>query len=49
MTLTPEQHRPVISDGLPSQLPDVDPAETREGSTRCVTWSTGRAPTGRGS
>jgi pyruvate dehydrogenase E1 component len=30
MTLTPEQHRPVISDGLPSQLPDVDPAETRE-------------------
>ncbi len=23
-------HRPVISDGLPSKLPDVDPAETRE-------------------
>ena len=24
------QPRPVISDGLPSQLPDIDPAETRE-------------------
>jgi pyruvate dehydrogenase E1 component len=26
----PEAPRPVISDGLPSQLPDTDPAETRE-------------------
>jgi pyruvate dehydrogenase E1 component len=29
-TESPIGHRPVISDGLPSQLPDVDPAETRE-------------------
>jgi pyruvate dehydrogenase E1 component len=27
---TSEQSRPVISDGLPSQLPDIDPAQTRE-------------------
>jgi pyruvate dehydrogenase E1 component len=30
MTNAPIHRRPVISDGLPSQLPDVDPAETRE-------------------
>lgn len=24
------EHRLVITDGLPSQVPDVDPAETRE-------------------
>ena len=25
-----ERKRPVISDGLPSQLPDIDPEETNE-------------------
>jgi pyruvate dehydrogenase E1 component len=25
-----ERKRPVISDGLPSQLPDIDPEETTE-------------------
>ena len=25
-----ERKRPVISDGLPSQLPDIDPDETNE-------------------
>ena len=25
-----ERKRPVISDGLPSQLPDIDPEETSE-------------------
>ena len=25
-----ERKRPVISDGLPSQLPDIDPDETAE-------------------
>jgi pyruvate dehydrogenase E1 component len=30
MSATAPDHRPVISDGLPSQLPDIDPAETRE-------------------
>jgi pyruvate dehydrogenase E1 component len=29
MTAT-RKHRPVISDGLPSQLPDTDPDETSE-------------------
>ena len=28
--MAPERKRPVISDGLPSQLPDIDPAETTE-------------------
>ncbi|WP_018349441.1 pyruvate dehydrogenase (acetyl-transferring), homodimeric type [Longispora albida] len=28
--MTTERKRPVISDGLPSQLPDIDPAETLE-------------------
>jgi len=27
---TSERKRPVISDGLPSQLPDIDPEETTE-------------------
>jgi pyruvate dehydrogenase E1 component len=25
-----DDQRPIITDGMPSQLPDVDPAETRE-------------------
>ncbi|PRY16980.1 hypothetical protein CLV70_1621, partial [Pseudosporangium ferrugineum] len=29
MNHTPRRH-PVISDGLPSQLPDIDPEETSE-------------------
>ncbi len=28
--MSPERKRPVISDGLPSQLPDIDPEETSE-------------------
>ena len=30
MSDIPATHDPVITDGMPSQLPDVDPAETRE-------------------
>ncbi len=29
-----ERKRPVISDGLPSQLPDIDPEETLEWTDR---------------
>ena len=28
--MSTERKRPVISDGLPSQLPDIDPEETNE-------------------
>src|SRR3954463_8777796 len=30
MPVATERKRPVISDGLPSQLPDIDPEETAE-------------------
>src|SRR3954465_5910768 len=30
MPVATERKRPVISDGLPSQLPDIDPDETAE-------------------
>ena len=30
MPVATERKRPVISDGLPSQLPDIDPEETSE-------------------
>src|SRR3978361_2129897 len=30
MPVATERKRPVISDGLPSQLPDIDPEETNE-------------------
>lgn len=28
--MSPDRANPVITDGLPSQLPDVDPSETAE-------------------
>ena len=34
-----EQRFSVISDGLPSQLPDVDPAETQEWLDSFDAWS----------
>jgi pyruvate dehydrogenase E1 component len=30
MPVATERKRPVITDGLPSQLPDIDPEETSE-------------------